>query len=378
MKYESIRPYHDNEVNQALLRNAKHPMMLALLDYAFPEKNEAYYLEKLQNVHSTYSFHKDIVYPALKRVLKETTESLTTRGFKDLDKDKPYLYISNHRDIVLDTSLTNLILLEKDMQMMASAIGDNLVGTDFLMDFAKINRNFLVSRSLPPREMLEKSKELSEFIRHLLDRKHSVWVAQREGRTKDGNDTTHPGVIKMLAMARPKTVNVYDYLIDLNIVPVTISYEYDPTDYMKMPAILAALNGKKYTKTKNEDFNNIMKGVLGYKKNVHITCGQPLKDYLMELKKADVPANKGIRAFAQKITNCIQQQYKLHPTNYIAYDMYKGNTAFSENYTPEEYKNFEIRMEKSLGGADEILRTNFLLMYANPVINILNKSTDNA
>ena len=378
MKYESIRPYHDNEVNQALLRNAKHPMMLALLDYAFPEKNEAYYLEKLQNVHSTYSFHKDIVYPALKRVLKETTESLTTRGFKDLDKDKPYLYISNHRDIVLDTSLTNLILLEKDMQMMASAIGDNLVGTDFLMDFAKINRNFLVSRSLPPREMLEKSKELSEFIRHLLDRKHSVWVAQREGRTKDGNDTTHPGVIKMLAMARPKTVNVYDYLIDLNIVPVTISYEYDPTDYMKMPAILAALNGKKYTKTKNEDFNNIMKGVLGYKKNVHITCGQPLKDYLMELKKADVPANKGIRAFAQKITNCIQQQYKLHPTNYIAYDMYKGNTAFSENYTSEEYKNFEIRMEKSLGGADEILRTNFLLMYANPVINILSKSTDNA
>jgi len=376
MLYDSIRPYHDHEVNNAILSIADNPMLIAMLDYAFPGKDMSFYQAKLENVHSTYQFHKNIVYPALKRVLAETTEALTSSGFDELDPHSSYLYISNHRDIVLDTSLANLILLEKDMRMMASAIGDNLVHTDFLMTFAKINRNFLVNRSLPPREMLAKSKELSGYIKHLLDVKNSVWVAQREGRTKDGNDTTHPGVVKMFAMGRPEGVNVYDYLISLNIVPLTISYEYDPTDYMKMPAVLAELNGKKYTKTKNEDFNNIMKGVLGFKKNVHIACGKPMKDFLLELKERNVPANKGIRAFAQKITSIIQQQYKLHATNYIAYDIYTEQKRFVKNYSKEEYELFSTQMSKKVAITNEQERNSFLLMYANPVINLYSQNQD--
>lgn len=369
MNYEDIRPYHDTEVNEALVKNLKHPMMLALLDYAFPNKDLAFYENQVSNVHSIYDFHKNIVAVALKRVMKETTESVTTSGFDSLDKDSSYLYISNHRDIVLDTSLTNIILLEKEMRMTASAIGDNLVPTDFLLAFSKLNRNFLVHRSLPPREMLTKSKELSAYIKHLMDHKHSIWLAQREGRTKDGNDETQVGVIKMISMAKPRDMHICDYLISLNIVPLAISYEYDPTDYMKMPAILAVINGKKYVKTKNEDFNNILKGVLGYKKNVHISCGEKLDTFINELRGQELNDKAIIRAFAQKLSMEIRKNYKLHATNYIAYDIVKETEMFRDKYSQEEYDIFIQRMEKNIESKDEILRNSFLLMYANPVIN---------
>jgi hypothetical protein len=369
MTYENIRPYHDNEVNEALNRLIKDPMMMALFDYAFPEKDIAFYKEKIATVHSTYDFHKYIIYPALKRVLDETAEELSTSGFDKLKKDEAYLYISNHRDIVLDTTLTNLVLLLNDMRMTASAIGDNLVPTDFLLGFAKVNRNFLVHRSLPPREMLAKSKELSSYIRHLMEKRNSIWLAQKEGRTKDGNDNTHPGVLKMLSMAKPKDVHLCDYFISLNIVPLSISYEYDPTDYMKMPAILAGLNGIKYQKTKNEDFNNILKGVLGYKKNIHLSCGLTMDEYLLKLKSENLSDNATIKTFAQKITEEIQKNYVLHETNYIAYDLLHESSVYKEKYSEEALEHFKKRMETSIDVNDKVLFKNFLLMYANPVVN---------
>jgi hypothetical protein len=372
MNFEAIRPYYDSEVNKALIDCINDPMMLALLDYTFPEKDVDFYKLKLNEVHSIYDFHKNIIYPALKRVLEETTESLTTSGFDDLDKNTSYLYISNHRDIVLDTSLTNLILLEKEMRMTASAIGDNLVNNDFLLTFSRVNRNFLVHRSLPPREMLAKAKELSSYIHYLLNNKNSIWLAQREGRTKDGNDTTHPGVIKMLSMAKPEDVHICDYLLSLKIIPLSISYEYDPTDYMKMPAILAALNGKKYTKTKNEDFNNILKGVLGYKKRVHISCGKEQKEFITDLKKQGLPDKAVVRAFAQRLTDEVQKNYKLHSTNYIAYDIINNSRVNNDKYTNEEYNAFLKRMDKKLENNEAQMRNNFLLMYANPVVNKIN------
>ncbi len=371
MSYTDIRPFHDHEINAALKKHLHDPMMLALLDYAFPNQEINFYEEQIGTINSIYAFHKNIIYPALKRVLNETTEKLTTSGFDTLKKDSSYLYISNHRDIVLDTSLTNVILLEKEMRMTASAIGDNLVPTEFLYAFSRMNRNFLVHRSLPPRELLIKSKELSSYIHHLMKEGHSVWLAQKEGRTKDGNDHTHPGVLKMLSMACPKDVDLCDYFISLNIVPLSISYEYDPTDYMKMPAILAALNGKEYKKTKNEDFNNILKGVLGYKKSIHIHCGSEMKDFLKSLKEEKLSANAVVKSLAQKLTEKIQEYYQLHPTNYIAYDMYTKGKTYKMEYTEQAYGEFQKRMEKSISADDKILRENFLLMYANPVINKL-------
>lgn len=367
--YEGIRPYHDNEVNEALQKLINEPMMIALFDYAFPEKNMSFYNEKINTVHSIYDFHKNIIYPALQRVLKESSAAFTTSGFENLDKNQSYLFISNHRDIVLDTSLTNLVLLEQDLRMTASAIGDNLVPTDFLLNFSKINRNFLVHRSLSPREMLMKSKELSSYIQFLLQEKNSIWLAQKEGRTKNGDDKTQPGILKMLTMSKPKDMDVCDYLQSLHIVPLSISYEYDPTDYMKMPAILAGLNGVKYTKTKNEDFNNILKGVLGYKKNIHIAVGSSLNNFLKDLKKKNLPDNATLRAFAQKLTEEIQASYQLHATNYIAYDLLHQTEEYSDKYTNEELDVFKMRMEKSIELSDEVVVENFLLMYANPVVN---------
>ncbi len=371
MNFDTIRPYHDQEVNSALTDLINHSMMKALFDYAFPGKDINFYNDKIKEIHSIYDFHSKVIYPALSRVIKETANELGSFGFEQLDQTTSYLYISNHRDIVLDTSITNLVLLENKLRMTASAIGDNLVGTPFLHKFSKINRNFLVHRSLSPRDMLIKSKELSAYIPHLMKNGNSIWLAQKEGRTKDGNDQTNPGILKMLSLNKPKEMHLCDYFKTLNIIPLSISYEYDPTDYMKMPAVLAALNGVKYKKTKNEDFNNILKGVLGYKKDIHLVCGTNLDDYLDELKEKDLSVNLTIKAFAQKVTEQIQINYQLHETNYIAFDILNNTEASKAHYTEDAVKIFIKRMAKSIDIKDAELVKNFLLMYANPVINKL-------
>src|SRR5690606_20222844 len=205
------------------------------------------------------------IYNTVQRVLEKSSEGLTYSGFEKLDKGQSYMYISNHRDIILDTCLLNVVLYEQYLKMTASAIGDNLVKKPFLLLLSRINRNFLVKRGLGPREMLQSSQKLSEYIKHLLlEENRSVWMAQRQGRTKDGNDTTQQGVLKMLAMAKGKQ-SIAEYFGTLKIVPVSISYEFDPTDVLKMPEVMAKRLEETYVKSANEDFNSIMKGALGNK-----------------------------------------------------------------------------------------------------------------
>lgn len=369
-KFDHIRPFYDSEVNEAICSVIHHPMMKALMSFTFPDMEESKWMEQLKKTHSKRDFQVNFIYQAVQKVIEKSSEGLTTSGFEKLENHTPYLFISNHRDIILDTSLINVSLCDHNLIMTASAIGDNLVQKSFLHVLSKLNRNFLVQRGLPPRELLHSSKLMSEYIYQLLSRENrSVWIAQREGRTKDGNDTTQQGVLKMLAMASDEE-NLMDYFKKIQIVPVAISYEYDPTDALKMPQLMAKAKDEIYVKEKNEDFMTLLSGIMGQKKRIHIHVGDVLDKELDKITlEQDNNLNKQIQALAQVIDDSIVTSYKLWPTNYIAYDLLNNTSQFADHYTEKEKLLFERRLEMRIDIENAIMREGFLAMYANPVVN---------
>src|SRR5690606_25926863 len=243
------------------------------------------------------------------------------------------------------------------------------VKKSFLMDLAKLNRNFIVKRDLPPRELLMSSKLMSEYIRHLIMEEHrSVWIAQKEGRTKDGNDATHSGVLKMIAMASDEP-NVMDYLKKLRIVPVSIAYEYDPTDKLKMPQIMAQLQDVEYIKDKNEDFINLMSGVIGQKKRIHIHVGDVLDEELDQIKAETDNTTKQIQALTKVIDRQNVGKYTLWPNHYIAYELLHQTRKIASEYNDQEEHLFLRRLEMRVDKNNPVVVQKFLEMYANPVVN---------
>ena len=370
-KFDAIRPFYDAEVNEAIVSSINHPMMQALMNFTFPEVEDEVWKEQLKKTHSISDFQCNFIYNSVQRVLEKTSDGLTTSGFEKLEKNTSYLFISNHRDILLDTTLLNSSLFEHGLVMTASAIGDNLVTKSFIKILAKLNRNFLVQRGLTPREMLESSKLLSEYIGQLLLRENrSVWIAQREGRTKDGNDATNPGVLKMLGMGSDEQ-DLMNYFKKIKIVPVSISYEYDPTDSLKMPQILAEANQEIYIKDKNEDFITLMRGVLGPKRRIHIHVGDIINKEMDAIKVEFDNSNKQIQALAQVIDDSILSTYRLWSTNYIAYDIVNQTNTYSHLYSENEKALFERRLEMRIDHNNPLVLQSFLAMYANPVVNKL-------
>jgi 1-acyl-sn-glycerol-3-phosphate acyltransferase len=368
-KFDHIRPLYDSEVNEALRSVAHHPMMKALMSFTFPGVEEQVWIEQLKKTHSKRDFQANFIYNAVHQVLRKSSEGFTTSGFEKLDNHTPYLYISNHRDIILDTSLLNVALLDHGLIMTASAIGDNLVQKNFLQILSRLNRSFIVQRGLSPRELLQSSKLMSEYIYHMLRRENrSVWIAQREGRTKDGNDATQQGVLKMLAMAADGTP-LMEYFKKMKIVPISISYEYDPTDALKMPQLLAQANDEVYVKDKNEDFNTLLSGIMGQKKRIHLHVGDVLDTELDAIAAENDSINKQIQAITQVVDDSILSSYKLWPTNYIAFDLLNNTTQFANEYTDKEKQLFERRLEMRIDVENKILKEGILSMYANPVVN---------
>ncbi len=368
-RFDSIRPFYDTEVNEAIQSAVNHPMMKALMSFTFPDVEEEVWKNQLKKTHSIRDFQCNFIYQSVQKVLEKSSEGLSTSGFEKLQPNTSYLFISNHRDIILDTSLLNVALFDHGLVMTASAIGDNLVKKSFLKTLSKLNRNFLVQRGLSPRELLESSKLLSEYIGQLLLRENrSVWIAQREGRTKDGNDATHSGVLKMLAMGSDEA-NLIDYFKKIKIVPVSISYEYDPTDALKMPQLIAEANDEIYIKEKNEDFVTLLSGIIGQKKHIHIHVGDILNTELDKIAQEIDNKNNQIQALAQTIDDSILQSYKLWPTNYIAYDLFNKINTYSDFYTENEKALFERRLEMKIDENNPQMVESFLAMYANPVVN---------
>jgi 1-acyl-sn-glycerol-3-phosphate acyltransferase len=370
-KFDAIRPFYDAEINDAIRSSINHPMLKAVMNFTFPDQDDAVWKEQLLRTYSIRDFQCNFIYQSVQQVLKRSSDGLTTSGFEKLQKNTAYLFISNHRDIILDTSLLNAALFEHGLVMTASAIGDNLVKRSFMNILAKLNRNFLVQRGLSPREMLQSSKLMSEYIGQLLLRENrSVWIAQREGRTKDGNDVTNPGVLKMLAMGNNEQ-NLIKYLKNLKIVPVSISYEYDPTDASKMPQLIAEANNETYVKEKNEDFLTILRGIMGQKKHIHIHIGDILDSEIDKIGVEFDNNNKQIQALAQVVDESILKNYKLWPTNYIAFDILNKTNRFENEYSDSEKSLFERRLEMKIDEENPVALENFLNMYANPVLNKL-------
>ena len=368
-KFDAIRPFYDSEINEGIRSSINHPMMKALMNFTFPGVEDSVWKEQLLKTHSIRDFQCNFIYNSVQNVLEKSSDGLSTTGFEKLEKNTAYLFISNHRDIILDTSLLNAALFEHGLTMTASAIGDNLVKKSFLLTLSKLNRNFLVQRGLSPRELLQSSKLLAEYIGQLLLRENrSVWIAQREGRTKDGNDATHSGVLKMLAMGSDEA-KLTDYFKKLKVVPVSISYEYDPTDALKMPQLMAEANNEIYTKEKNEDFMTLLSGIIGQKKHIHIHVGDVLNQELDFIAVEYDNTNKQVQAIAQAIDDSILSSYRLWPTNYIAYDILHKTNTYASHYTENEKSLFERRLDLKIDQSNPIALEGFLNMYANPVVN---------
>lgn len=367
--FEDIRPYHDQEVQNAIAEIIHHPFFRAIMEFTHGENLKINWKDDMLAIDTVTEFQEKFSYKATLKVLEKSAENFTISGLEHLYKNKAYLFISNHRDILLDTCLLNVGLYQNGFKMTTSAIGDNLIQKPFLHIMAKLNRNFIVRRNLTPKQLLESSKNLSQYIKHqLLHENRSVWIAQREGRTKDGNDHTHTGVLKMLAMAS-EDENKLDYFKQIDVVPVAISYEYDPTDALKMPQIIAEANDLPYFKDKNEDFVTFMSGLIGQKKRIHIQVCRPLNNKHFEKINLQQNYNKQIETLAQIIDKEIITHYKLWPTNYIAADLLKNDSAFKSFYTTEEKELFVRRFERRLDKTQTMVYENFLLMYANPVFN---------
>jgi 1-acyl-sn-glycerol-3-phosphate acyltransferase len=368
-KYKSIRPYNNDEVEAIVDKLLKEPQFLKILSYVYPQKSQDEIISIFKGVKTIKDFQKDIVYNYLNSVVEKTTSKLTYSGIERLNPSRNYIFMSNHRDIVLDPALLNIILLDNLSQTSEIAIGSNLLIFPWIEMLVKLNRTFVVQRNLPVREMLLASQNLSSYINHTIKNKSSIWIAQREGRTKDGNDRTHTGLLKMLSMSFNKTI--INGFRNLRIVPVSISYEYEPCDKAKVKETYSKFEDGNYKKNTQDDLNSMSRGINNYKGRVHFSFGKPIRRKLFRIKKFD-NKNLQLTKVAQIIDNQIHKGYSLFSNNYIAYDVLFKTDTFKYKYTQaevDEFMKYLKKQTKDIEGNKNIIEKMFLALYANPVIN---------
>ena len=277
-KFKDIRPLYDSEVSDAIEVLSNEPMFIELIRFVRPDDTDEQIRYYLKTINTIKQFTEEISFIAALKLLEKTSEKIFFEGIKNLDKKENYLFMSNHRDIILDAIILNKYLIDSDFDICQAAAGSNLLENDKIFLFARLLENFCVMRNSSPKEMLQNSKLLSEYIYHkIINDKKSIWISQKEGRSKDGNDKTQPAVLKMIALNKGKNESLVEYFCKLKIVPIAISYEYDPTDFLKLPQLIAQSNNRDYVKSKNEDTENIVKGVIGQKKKIKLTLGKPLE-----------------------------------------------------------------------------------------------------
>ncbi|MBN2164752.1 MAG: 1-acyl-sn-glycerol-3-phosphate acyltransferase [Marinilabiliaceae bacterium] len=368
--FNSIRPFEDHEIHQVFERLKKEKTFLELISFLYPNYSTDDFLNNLLRISSIKEFQFKVIYPYVKEIIKNTTEGLTSSGFDNLDPSKSYLFISNHRDIVLDSAILNILLLEHKFETTEIAIGDNLLIFPWITDLVKLNRSFIVNRNLSTRQLLESSKRLSSYIRHtLLEKKRSVWIAQREGRSKDGDDRTQISLLKMLNIAGENSFCTnFD---ELNIVPVSISYELDPCDYLKAHEFQIKRDNSKYQKSQKDDLKHMGTGLKGRKGRVHFSIGKPLSGF-DAINNIDNKNDQYI-AVGKMIDDQIHANYKLWPANYIACDYLCNNSIYIDKYTQSDRLRFESYINEHIDRLEnpdrQFIYNTILEMYANPVKN---------
>jgi 1-acyl-sn-glycerol-3-phosphate acyltransferase len=326
---------------------------------------------QLRMVRNIRQLQGTFVYDMIRRIINKTSKGLTCTGVERLDKKKAYLFISNHRDIILDPAFLNLLIFDKGMNTTQIAVGDNLLLYDWIGHALKLNRCFVIKRSLPPRELMKASKKVSQYIRKSINEDNiSVWIAQREGRTKDGNDKTQPSMLKMLNLSNLKSIA--DGFNELNIVPVSISYEIEPCGLAKLREMIKKEHyGQK--KTSKDDLKSMSMGMFNPKGRMRFAFGDPIELNFEEAKTKE-KQNKQIQDLAGIVDNHIYTNFKLWPNNYVAYDMLMQEHRFKDKYTADEEKRFQIMVEQAMVNMDfpiTDIQEIFLKLYATPVINYL-------
>ncbi len=372
-KFDDIRPFYDEEIPPAMIEMANDDNLYKMVHYVFPDIPDDTIREVVLNIKTTDDMQKMLMYPLVKKLTSFTIDNLSLEGIEHISKDKSYVFVSNHRDIVLDSAIFQYLLVQNNFNTTGILFGDNLLQNNIIRTIAKSNKLFIAFRGASIREFLVNSKKLSEYIRYQLkELNQSVWLAQRNGRTKDGNDLTEQGLVKMLDMSGNK--NFVESFSELNIVPFAVSYEYEPCDYLKAREVYIS-NKLNYKKQEKEDLNSIIIGIKQKKGNVKFSICEPIsKDELLQASEHKLYNDK-LKALSKIIDKRIHNSFTLWKTNYMAYDIINNTNKFVDKYTSTDKYNFmeyvNNAIEQNSNLHEEKYKEIFLNIYANPVVNKL-------
>lgn len=372
-EFDEIRPYNDDELPQVLEELIADPAFINAACAAIPNVSFEMLAYQMRSCKTKQDFQKTFCYGILWKIAADYTDGLTLDHTALPDKKKAYTYLSNHRDIILDSGFLSILLIDQGMDTVEIAIGDNLLIYPWIKKLVRVNKSFIVQRALTMRQMLESSARMSRYMHYTVSVKNqSIWMAQREGRAKDSNDLTQDSILKMLAMGGEG--DILDRLMEMNIAPTAISYEYDPCDYLKAQEFQLKRDVEGYKKTTQDDLKNMQTGLFGYKGKVHFQVAPCINDVLSTLDRS-LSKPELYATISTLIDKRIHANYRIYPGNYVAHDLLSGQATFSMHYTVEEKQHFETYIEKQLARIDipnkdlPFLREKMLLMYANPLIN---------
>jgi hypothetical protein len=368
-EFDDIRPYEDREINDAMQRIVSNPYFDYIVNFLYPDVPVEIVKTKFRSFNSVHSFQVNIMNSAIQKIVKNTSTGLSYSGIENLSSSKKYLFLSNHRDILLDSAILQVILHANKHEPSEITFGDNLMeSSGFIVDIGKSNKMFKLVRGGTPKQIFINSMHTSKYIRYAIkEKKQSVWIAHRNGRTKDGNDLTQPAVLKMFGMS-----GEHDFVKDfgeLNIAPIVISYEFDPCDFLKTREVYISRH-QPYIKTKDEDITSILTGINQFKGRIHLAFATPVSEEELQ-RIEEAPKNERMHNLASLIDSRVYDNYRLWNTNYIAYDILNDN-FFESIYSAQEKAAFIEYMNKMLGkieGDKEELESVFLGIYANPVVN---------
>lgn len=376
--FSDICPYDDAVFHEKMESLVQQPGFLHALSFCVPPAGVEAMKQELLSIDNKHDFQALVMYPFLQMVAKNTTSGITLGGTRNYNSALNYTFISNHRDIVLDASFMNLAFLRQRIPTTEVAIGNNLLIYDWITDLVRLNKSFIVKRDTGMRQALEAAKKLSAYIHHTILHKHeSVWIAQREGRAKDSSDHTQESLVKMLALGGQGTF--MEKLKEINLMPVAISYEYDPNDYLKAREFLLKRRDPGYKKSQRDDLFSMETGLLQYKGKVHFQLTPRINARIDEIGEFK-DNNKAASYVCRIIDNAIHRSYEIFPINYIAYDRLNSTNRFKAKYTDEEMTGFSEYLNGQVAKIDlpdlqteevEYLHTLLLTMYANPLINKL-------
>ena len=374
-EFDEIRPYNDEELPQIFEELIADPAFQKAATDAIPNVPFELLAQKIRACKSKLDFQETFCYGILWKIAADHTDGLTLDHTAVPDKSKAYTYLSNHRDIILDSGFLSILLIDQGMDTVEIAIGDNLLVYPWIKKLVRVNKSFIVQRALTMRQMLESSARMSRYMHYTIsEKKQSIWIAQREGRAKDSNDRTQDSVLKMLAMGGEG--DLIDRLMEMNIAPLAISYEYDPCDFLKAQEFQLKRDIEGYKKTTQDDLISMQTGLFGYKGKVHFQTAPCINDRLAQLDRS-LPKQELFSRISACIDQRIHSNYRIHSGNYVAYDLLKGTSEFAGHYTPEEKLRFVTYIEQQLGKIkipnkdEDFLRGKLLLMYANPLVNYL-------